>query len=225
MATFAGNFPRRATLIDELTRRDHCYLQETDVCAFIGEYTARAGYEHSQTNQLIFNLKKSPERRGRAEWSYKEKAIRQAGRTFEAVLTEQALDDYTFVPIPPSRARGETGYDNRMSQVIQAIRPSRSVDMRELIVQTESTEAAHDSRVRLSPHEIAGLYRIDEALTTPKPLVVVVVDDVLTTGAHFKATQSLLRSRFPGVSVFGLFVARRALPKEGSSPVGGENLR
>ena len=43
-------------MIDELTRRDHYYLDETE-CVFIGEYTARAGYQHSQTNQLILNLK------------------------------------------------------------------------------------------------------------------------------------------------------------------------
>ena len=215
MATFAESFLRHATLIDELTRPDHYYLEETDECAFIGEYTARAGYQHSQTNQLILNLKKGVERRGRLEWRYKEEAIAQAGRTFEGVLTEQALNDCTFVPIPPSKARSDPAYDDRMSEVIQAIRPSRPVDMRELVVQTTSAEAAHDSTVRPDPHEIASRCRIDETLTDPRPAAVVVVDDVLTTGAHFKAAQWLLQSRFPGVSVFGLFVARRALPRDG----------
>ena len=214
MVTSKRNFPRHATLVDELTRRDHYYLDETDNCVFIGEYTARAGYQHSQTNQLILNLKKGVDRRGLREWRYKELAITRAARTFEAVLTNEALDEWTFVPIPPSKARSDPAYDDRMSRVVQTIRPSRPVDARELIVQTETMDAAHDRDDRPGPREIAALYRIDETLTAPKPTALVVVDDVLTTGAHFKAAQSVLQTQFPGVPVYGLFVARRALADE-----------
>ncbi len=141
MATSRGHFPRRATAVDELTRPDHYYLDEDDRCAFIGEYTARAGYQHSETNRLILNLKKGMDRRDKRDWRYKGMAIRQAGGTFAAVLNERTLDDYTFVPIPPSKAREAPGYDDRMVQVVRAIRPGRPVDGRELIVQSVSTEA------------------------------------------------------------------------------------
>lgn len=213
MATSKGNFPRRATSVDELTRRDHHYLDEDDGCAFIGEYTARAGFGHSETNQLIFNLKKRMDRRGKSDWYYKDLAIRQAGRTFAAVLNDRALDEFTFVPVPPSKARDEPDYDDRMVQVIHAIRPGNPVDLRELIVQTVSTEAVHGSAQRLRPEQLAEIYRIDEGLVAPTPTAVVIVDDVLTTGSHFKAAQSVIVERFPGVSVFGLFVARR-VPEE-----------
>ncbi|QXP89654.1 hypothetical protein [Methylococcus capsulatus] len=43
----------------------------------------------------------------------------------------------------------------------------------------------------------------------PPPKVIGLFDDVLTTGAHFKATQSMLQETFPGVRVIGLFIARR----------------
>jgi hypothetical protein len=49
---------RRLTKIDELTLPDHYRLEPTDDCYFIGEYTARGGYEQSDTNDLILNLKK-----------------------------------------------------------------------------------------------------------------------------------------------------------------------
>ena len=209
MATSRGNFPRRATTVDELTRRDHYYLDEDDRCAFIGEYTARAGFRHSETNQLIFNLKKRMDRRGKSDWRYKDLAIQQAGRTFAGVLNERTLDEYTYVPVPPSKARDDPEYDDRMVQVIREIRPGNPVDMRELIVQTVSTEAVHGSAQRLRPEQLAEIYRIDEAAAAPTPKAVVIVDDVLTTGAHFKAAQSVLVERFPGISVFGLFVARR----------------
>ena len=213
MATSGGSFRRRATAIDELTRGDHYYLEEEDHCAFVGEYTSGAGFGHSETNQLIFNLKKRVDRRGKPDWRYKDLAIQQAGRIFAAVLNERALDDYTFVPVPPSKARDDPEHDDRMVQVIRAIRPGNPVDMRELIVQTVSTEPVHGKAQRLRPEQLAENYRIDEGAAAPTPAAVLVVDDVLTTGAHFKAAQSVLVERFPGISVFGLFVARR-VPEE-----------
>ena len=40
-----------------------------------------------------------------------------------------------------------------------------------------------------------------------------IVDDVLTTGAHFVAAKSLLKRQFPETPVMGVFVARRVLPE------------
>ena len=34
-------------------------------------------------------------------------------------------------------------------------------------------------------------------------------DDVLTTGAHFRAASAVLKQSFPGVRIVGLFIARR----------------
>lgn len=211
--TSKGNFPLRATQIDQLTRRQHFYLEESDFCAFIGEYTARTGFGYSETNQLIYNFKKGMERRNKPDWPYKLQAIQRVAATLEHILSEQALNNYTFVPIRPSKARDDPDYDDRMSQALQLIRPEQPIDMRELIVQTESTAAAHDSEDRPGPQAIARNYRIDEQLTSSQPVAFIVVDDMLTTGAHFKAAQSRLNRRFTGVPVYGLFVARRALPE------------
>ena len=85
------------TKLDELNLPDHWYLDATDECYFIGEYTAGRGYSHSSTNQLILNLKKSVDRRGLAEWSYKEAAIRQAAATLRQSLHPDFLGSATFV--------------------------------------------------------------------------------------------------------------------------------
>jgi predicted amidophosphoribosyltransferase len=62
---------------------------------------------------------------------------------------------------------------------------------------------------------IAANYAIDEALASPEPTHIWVLDDMLTTGAHFKAAQRVLVRRFPSAKVFGVFIARRApLPDE-----------
>lgn len=154
------------------------------------------------------------ERRGKADWRYKHAAISAAAKAFLAVLNKEAMDQYTFVPIPPSKARNDPGYDDRMTQILRQIRPSQRLDVRELIIQETSTVASHVSAVRQSPDQIEALYRLDQELVPPNPRAFVVVDDMLTTGAHFKAAKSVLAQRFPGKAIFGLFVARRALPDD-----------
>jgi len=93
--------------------------------------------------------------------------------------------------------------------MLRTIRPGFALDIRELIVQTESTEPVHKREVRPSPSEIKAIYRIEEALTEPAPRIIALVDDLLTTGAHFRAARSILSERFPDKRVIGLFIARR----------------
>ena len=209
--TSGGTFPQHLTKVDELMLPDHVYLNEEDTCFFLGEYTARRGYAFSATNQLIFNFKKSMSRRSNpAEWRYKGRAIQEAAAAFRNALNLSFLDQVTFVPIPPSKAKDDPEYDDRITQMLHHIRPAPPVDVRELILQTHSTDPAHGSDDRLSPDELVEIYELDETLTTLeiKPGIVV-VDDVLTTGSHYRAVQTVLSDRFPEVEIAGLFIARR----------------
>ena len=98
--------------------------------------------------------------------------------------------------------------------MLGAIRSKPPLDVRELVVQTESMDPVHVGDVvrRPAPEEIQALYRIDETLdkklTKPAPDTIAVVDDILTTGAHFRAAKSVLSTHFPETSIIGLFIAR-----------------
>ena len=201
-------FPDRLTEIDELTRPDHYWLTAADRCYFLGEYTARKGYSYSQTNQLILNFKKPLDRKGKPEWRYKQSALLQVADAFQRALGEDP-PAFVFVPVPPSKARDNQLHDDRVKRMLRAIWPDRSADVRELIVQLESTDAAHENPLRPKPAQIQAAYRIDESLATPEPRTIAIVDDLLTTGAHFRAASSVLAARFPAVQIIGLFVARR----------------
>ena len=88
--------------------------------------------------------------------------------------------------------------------------PKPPLNVRELIVQMVSTESVHANDVRLKPEEIEKLYQVDEALLGSMQELIAIVDDVLTTGAHFRAAKSILSNQFPKTPVVGLFIARRA---------------
>ena len=203
-------FPRRLTEIDDLTRKDHYYLDPEDDCFYLGEYTARQGFAFSDTNQLILNLKKKPDRKGRPEWRYKEQAIVNVGRALRQNFKEDWLTTVpTLVPIPPSKAKTDPMYDDRILRVLQVMGEGLNLDIREIVLQRESTAAAHEQDDRPTPADLIANYYIDENMAAPPPSYVAVFDDLLTAGSHFKAVKQLLLDRYPDVAVGGFFIARR----------------
>jgi len=100
-------------------------------------YTPHQGHNHSTTNNLILNLKKSVDRQGRPEYFYKGQAINQAGNMLRQVLSEENLTTITCVPIPCSKTKIHALYDDRMVQVLRRMTVGLDADVRELIVQRD----------------------------------------------------------------------------------------
>jgi hypothetical protein len=215
IARLGSDLALRLTKVDELIlgTGHHFHLSPGDECFFLGEYTARAGYSFSDTNQLIINFKMGTEHRGSPRWSHKESAIRTVGRHFRTVLNSPQnsalLGAATLVPMPPSRATGDPGYDDRVSRMLYEIDLSLGLDIRELVIQPQSSESFHGSPTRPNPETLASQLVVNEDVANPTPNAIWVFDDVLVTGCHFKAVKALLGRRFPGVPIYGFFIARR----------------
>lgn len=212
---------RRLQQIEDLVRKDHYYLTPEDVCFFWGEYTARKGFSHSDTNSLISNLKKKMDRKGKPEWRYKGFAIDQTAKIFKATVNPDFLKTATIVPMPPSKVKTDPMYDDRMQQVVQQF--AGGCDIREILVMKKSDKASHERDDRPDPDDLEELMKIDEELAKPAPKTILLVDDVLTTGAHFVAAKRVLRKRFPDAEVIGLFAARR-VPQSDFDPVDVDEL-
>lgn len=208
----------RFSKVDSFIIEDHSYLTPFDECLFLREYIRSVGYSGGETNSLISNFKKGRDRQGRPEWHYKERAINKIARELANALNPEWIKIATLVPIPPSKIKQNPLYDDRMTQVLNQVPTFRGVkgDIRELIVQTVDMIASHTSDERPSPEEIERNYTLDENLTSPTPKAIGLFDDLLTTGAHFRAASSILASRFPGVPIIGVFVARRIKPEMSS---------
>ena len=72
-----------------------------------------------------------------------------------------------------------------------------------------STPAVHDRDDRPTPAELEARYLPDPSQFHPKPRILAVVDDMITTGAHYVAIRNILRRQYPDVPIMGIFIARR----------------
>jgi predicted amidophosphoribosyltransferase len=177
----------KLTKFDSTTREPHSYLRPKDDCYFFIEYTAKRAFSYSDANNFIGNLKKKPSVRNTFQWQHKLRAIRQAAETLSEELPKAWLKKSTFVPIPPSKAQDHPEYDDRMSKVLKKL---DGADVRELVVQNKSMEATHVSTKRHSIDQLVANYEIDEELTEPEPNHLVIVDDMMTAGAHLSSDEN-----------------------------------
>lgn len=209
--------------IDQLLISDHFYLTPSDKCFFLGEYTSRKGFEHSETNQLILNLKKGLDKINTREWKYKEPAINKYGSILAQIFIDEDISGSVFVPVPPSKSKTDPLYDDRLVQVLEKANSYSSINkflIKELVIQKISTEAFHEN-CRMEPGTLARLYEIDTGKLEFNPKRFIIFDDMLTTGSHFKAVQMILKNTFPNVEVVGLFLARRVFHADDADKTAG----
>jgi hypothetical protein len=89
--------------IDDTNLPDHYYLTSDDVCFFLYEYTAGAGYD-GEANQLIYNLKK---RKGAGGYQYKAGAIARCAADMGPARNSKWLEEAVLVPTPPSKIKND----------------------------------------------------------------------------------------------------------------------
>lgn len=195
--------------IGEIERPDHFYLTTDHECVYFGEYTARKGWSHSSTNQIINNIKKHQNTRLTPQWHYKLREIERVGRLIRRNLKADALGSITFVPAPPSKCRTDPDYDDRIAMIAREV--GGNIDVRCLLETSQTREPAHHSDERPKPAAlVAGMrFRSEQLAAKPLGSQVIILDDVLVTGATFAACYQLIVEHQPDATVFGMFVARR----------------
>ena len=145
--------PVKPQKIDDLYLPKHYWLDSDDDCYFFLTYTAKKGYRFSSENQLIFNLKKGMDKRGTSEWHYKERAIEESAGFFTEACVNELFPGAIYVPVPPSKVKGSPEYDDRLVRILQ--KAYRGVlDVRELVIQKQSTDSFHTSGQKRSVDDI-----------------------------------------------------------------------
>lgn len=209
--------PIKLQKIDEALLPEHSCLESTDYCYFIGEYAGKQGFDYKHPtqaienmNDVIQNFKKPMDRKGRPEWDHKEQAILKIAHWLMSTPSWEKLKNATWVPIPPSKTKFDSQYDNRLWQVLLKMKAhENSLDMRELLLATSNREAAHNpgaARPSISDH--LDNFALNNSQENPKPRAIVLFDDIITSGATFKAAQIIIQKIFLNLPIIGLFIAR-----------------
>lgn len=186
-------------------------LVEDDWCYYLGEYTSGGGFQASETNQQIFNLKKSP-KSSPGELYHKNRAIDYWSKKLFTLLNQDIFQRVSFVPMPCSKHQDHEFYDDRMLAVLRAMRTlpnGQSIDIRPILYQSHTREPQRTGS-RLGRDEILESLRVRSCLLAQQELRshIIVVDDVITRGASFAAAKQLLQA-LPNVQwVGGLFLAK-----------------
>jgi hypothetical protein len=209
--------PERLTSIDATNREQHSFLEPGDRCLYFGEYFAYRGYQGGGTNQLILNFKCRPTlaaaHPGRR--NYKEQAIEAVAAGLRGAIPKADAERMTWVPVPPSKVVGHPDHDDRLTRTLARAFSGYDADVRCLLRQTSNCEADHTSGSRMTSDALHALIEWDRAALDARPLrqTVVLFDDVLTTGKHFKCGERRLRECVPvHIPIVGVFIARRILP-------------
>ena len=186
--------------VDEHVRTEHSFLTAADCCHCLAEYFPQRGYRANQPNQLIVNLKCLPSIASRdpRRMHYKLRAIDDIARALRGALSRSSVECATWIPIPPSRPARNADYDDRLQCILAAAFVDYALDLRTAHHQSEATAADHVSARRSSA---AALYRVlglDRELLAREPLRerIVLFDDVLTSGKHYKCYLTLILDRF-----------------------------
>ena len=171
------------------------FIDETDKCWYMREYTSKGGYDIN-ANGLIMNFKKSKDRMGQVDWKYKKEAEKQFAHELSLILP----DNSTIMFMPTSKVKRDCEYDNRFEDTyIHLNKINSSIIKIEPFELIESQTPTHKGGSR-DYNDIMQNYRLIAGKNLPKTLYI--IDDVVTTGVHYKVCKNLLLSKKKDIELF-----------------------
>lgn len=193
----------RLQKIDESMLGDHYFLNERDSCYFYGQYVKSGGEYGSRANKIIYDLKFSGNKKTRYGAQRK---------IADHIIKIANLEEFTVVPIPPSKKRNDKRYDPRLIEILDVVKDVRpDIDIREAVNQNCSFESDHSTNERVTISELETAYVVDRKLLHQAKSKIVIFDDVVTSGKHYLAMKKAIMRHRKDVRFKGLFFARRVL--------------
>ena len=194
--------------LGEAQLADHSCLEPEDVCFCFGQYHAGRGYQGPGANRLILDFKRRPSvtAAGHAVRAAKARALAAIAQALRTCIPPERITRTTWVPIPASQVQGHADYDSRGIAVLRGAFAGYDADIRPLLRVTKAGVGAGSLYEALE---------VDRAVLDQAPLLreIVLFDDLITSGRHFKCAERRLReaASMP-LTICGIFIARRVLP-------------
>ncbi len=194
--------------IDQATQEIPSHLNlENDICYYAREYVAE-GYVASNTNSAILNFKKSPSVRDTAQWPYREQAVQQFAAELSDFFQNAPLSDIYITWIPSSKNSTDPEYDHRFEDLFtRLVTHLPEIHYGNLIISEGRLLSSHHGGPR-DPSSLSLNFTLNQNTDISSFRWVVIVDDVITSGSHFKVCKNLILEKFPEKNIAGVFWAK-----------------
>lgn len=187
--------------IDTIQNPPH-FLETEDYCCYAREYTVDASYTESETNQLIKNFKKTVDRKGKREWYYKSVAIERFAKELSCLLD----GSYTVTCVPSSKTKDDPLYDSRLEDTLALLKQyNNRIYIEFPIIRHTSVLAKHEGGARHPAIERQSLKWVG---FKKKHSHIIIIDDMITSGASFKACEQIILENAPDIEIIGVFWTR-----------------
>ena len=178
-------------------------LSGGDVCYYARDYISHGSFSASVGNNLISNFKKEvSKRKNLDEWRHKLSAIDQ----FALELHDFIPEGTAIAHIPSSKAKNHPEYDSRLEDTLAKLKsymPTLVIVTPFEVIQT--LPSSHKGGERDPEVIYSNLRWLGLPAGTNQ---IVLIDDVITSGAHFNACKRILTKNIPGIEVVGVFWAK-----------------
>ena len=175
-------------------------LEGHDICHFAREYFRRRGGSFGDGNNLISNFKIEPTD---PKYEQKKSLKFRAAYQFASELSDFLPNGATVCHVPTSKIASDPAFDPRFEAVFRRLQQVRS----DLRIETPfSVSASHHSVHTGGDRSIDKFYSYLrwEGLSQPAPIIFI-VDDVITSGSHFKACKKMLLENTENIEAHGVF--------------------
>lgn len=183
--------------------------EDIDKCYVAREYISHGGYNASDTNNLIQNFKMGshvPESR----LHYRNNAIEIFATELLELFNSSDFINQIIIVIPSSKIKTDVEYDDRMDKVCLILKNNVNIQILEPIRRKSSRLARHTmSDKRDIDTEYNELEWISDELGNLDNgnATVIILDDVITSGASYKACKKIIHEHYPNLEVYGVFWA------------------
>ena len=193
-------------IIDELDRP--YYLNDEDYCVYAREHVD-GGYEASKSNQMIFNYKKPITYKNTTQWFYK---LHSIGLFASELNLLRFPKNSILIPAPTSKPRTSALFDSRIDDSLSKLIEYRSdLIIQKIIDVNNELLSVHSEGGSRRPEDLIPFLEVSDFTIQPLPNRVFFVDDLITSGGHFRACKTVFNKKYPDIQFIGVFWARHCI--------------
>lgn len=206
------------TRISRVNSFNHRELDGEDICLFLHTRETHQYGEIDQWSyayQTIENFKISPValQNNPARRRYKEQAVQTITNDLTMLFRDaNPRARFLLVPAVTSKSRTDPNYDDRLIKVCSTV-ASRfpNVDSYELLSISRTIASAHPGAGTRNVNALFSNIVVDTSIAIRDYASVLIFDDVISSGAHFKACKLAIQRAYGNdVLIEGVFWARTA---------------